>query len=66
MTGVPELATRYLAGPTLLGRPSCRFSAFAIVPNCGGSGEMDLPSFESRAHPTVSAVTATAIVVEAT
>lgn len=45
MTVVAALAKCYRAGARMLGHPLCRFLAFAIVPNCGGSGEKRLSCF---------------------
>src|SRR6202521_1265687 len=49
MTVVAALAKCYRAGPRMLGHPWCRFLPFAIVPNCGGSGEKRLSCFTEHA-----------------
>src|ERR1700674_2639118 len=49
MTVVAALAKCYRAGPRMFGHPWCRFLAFAIVANCGGSGEKRLSSFTEHA-----------------
>jgi hypothetical protein len=46
---VAALPKCHRAGPRMLGHPSCRFLAFVIVPNCGGSGEKRQSCFIEQA-----------------
>jgi hypothetical protein len=49
MTAVAALLKCYRTRPTMLDHPLCRFLAYAIVPNCGGSGEKRLPLLTGHA-----------------